>query len=90
MPLADLAAVAKKQGVVAALALGLLGVLGYMVKTQLDQAQMNGRRIARLAQAVDALGDLVISACDPSAEQVQKFHEAKRQRDYGGRDREEK
>jgi hypothetical protein len=75
--IADLAKVSKQQGIAAAIALALVAALMWVVRAEFKDAaaQRDG-----LAMEVDAIGDLVISACGANTAQVQKFEEAKRTR----------
>jgi hypothetical protein len=70
----ELAKVSKQQGVAVVLALALLGGLLYIVRIQ---SVDNGRKLDDLSDTVDALGDLVISACGADTVLVKKFEEAK-------------
>jgi len=81
MPLlGDLAKVSKQQGIAAAVALGLLLALLYLVKAGASQSSANAAAIDSLGDEVEALGDLVVSACQATPDQVEKFVEAKRVR----------
>lgn len=74
----DLASVSKKQGVAAAVALGLLLALLYFVRLQANAVERQAVALEWIAASTDALGDLVISSCDPSSEEVKKFETAKK------------
>jgi len=81
MPLlGDLAKVSKQQGIAAAVALGLLLALLWMVRASAGQSAANAAAIDSLGDEVEALGDLVVSACGASTSDVEKFVEAKRAR----------